>query len=95
MKYIWPIREHVVKRTRVECFRRFRALGFCKINCGFFGEQKVFCQTLFTNMATKFVKITDDDVEILTEREENENTRKKPPKLCRTFVGKHETSCFT
>ena len=28
-------------------------------------------------MATRFVKITDDDVEILIEREENENTRKK------------------
>ena len=55
-----------------------RALGFCKINCGFFGKQKVFCQTVFTNMATRFVKITDDDVEILTEREENENTRKPP-----------------
>ena len=28
-------------------------------------------------MATRFVEITDDDVEILIEREENENTRKK------------------
>ena len=46
-------------------------------------------------MATRFVKITDYDVKILIEREENENTRKPPPKLCRTFVGKHETSCFT
>ena len=29
-------------------------------------------------MATRFVKITDDEVEILIEREENENTRKNP-----------------
>ena len=29
-------------------------------------------------MATRFVKITDDDVEILIEREENEHSRKKP-----------------
>ena len=42
MKYIWPIREHVAKRTRVECFRRFLALGFCKISYCFFGEQKFF-----------------------------------------------------
>ena len=28
-------------------------------------------------MATRFVNIIDDDVEILIEREENENTRKK------------------
>ena len=30
-----------------------------------------------TNMATRFVNITDDDVEIFIEGEENENTRKK------------------
>ena len=50
--------------------------GFLQNNC-FFGEQKVFCQTFFTNMATRFVNITDDDVEIFIEGEENENTRKK------------------
>ena len=41
-------------------------------------NKKVFCQTLFTNMATiRFVRITDYNVEILIERDENENTRKK------------------
>ena len=49
---------------------------FLQNNC-FFGKQKVFCQTFYTNMATRFVNITDDDVEIFIEGEENENTRKK------------------
>ena len=46
-------------------------------------------------MATRFVKIRDDDVKILIEREENENTRKKTKIMQNIFVGKHETSCFT
>ena len=50
--------------------------GFLQNNC-FFGGQKVFCQTFFTSMATRFMNITDDDVEIFIEGEENENTRKK------------------
>ena len=50
--------------------------GFLQNNC-FFGEQKVFCQTFFTSMATRFVNITNDDVEIFIEGEEKENTRKK------------------
>ena len=56
--------------------------GFLQNNC-FFGEQKVFCQTFFTNIATRFVNITDDDVEIFFEGEENGNTRKKRGKIYR------------
>ena len=81
--YLTNCREHVVKRTRVECFATSGHLGFCKINYFFFGEQKFFCQTFFKNMATRFLNITDDDVEIIIEGKEDENTRKKRGKIYR------------
>ena len=34
-------------------------------------------------MARRFVNITDDDVEVFIEGEENENTKKKRSKICR------------
>ena len=43
----------------------------------FFGKQKFFCQTFFTNIAARFVNITDHDVEIFIEGEENEIQEKK------------------
>ena len=50
--------------------------GFLQNNC-FFGEHKVFLSNIFTNRATRFVNITDDDVEIFIEGEEIKNTREK------------------
>ena len=75
-------------------FSPLPGLDFCKIHYCFFDEQKDFLSNIFYEHGYNFREHYRRHVERLIQREENENTRKKRT-LCRTFVGKHETSCFT
>jgi hypothetical protein len=52
-------------------------------NIAFLANKKFFVKTFFTDMARRFMSITDDDVEIFIEGEENENIEKIRSKMSR------------
>ena len=74
-KYVWTIGELAVKRIATDVLLFF--------NIAFLANKKFFVKTFFTDMARRFMSITDDDVEIFIEGEENENTKKKRSKMSR------------
>ena len=94
MKYIWPIREHVVKCTRVVVFATSGHWIFAKYIIAFSTNKKFFVKH-FLRTWLQFLWTLQTTRRNIDWKRRKWKYKKKQQTLCRTFVGKHETSCFT